>query len=528
MAKLLIEVPIPSMGATVNEITLIDLFCEAGKSVAKGEKLAELESDKSIFDFESPCDGIVREICCRAGDILKVGTPFLRIETEDASLSHLSVDPEKESGKPDTQSIPTSESKQNLVAPLAELATATSPASKTVVASTEKGAIRWTPRARKIAVERGLNPDTITDIVGTGPGGRVTGDDMSRYQGADSPETSATSVVSGDSLESQTVCVAGIGYAVPRNARSNEEIIKEFPGKTAEEIEKVTGIQQRYVISEGESATSLATEATNKALDMAGMSVSDIDAVIVATLLPDQPVPGAASALAKELGIGQALAFDLNAACSGWLYALEVGRAFILGGTAKNALVVTAEILSRITNSKDHETAFLFGDGAGAAVMTPQKGGHRFYRHELSGDSRYTEAICRRGGGAMNPIPQPGDSLDSFYIQLDGGVVFKRAVLAFSDIIEKAMKRHGLSEEDVSWIVPHQANARILKAVSKRVGISYEKFIVTVGKYGNTSAASVSMALGWAAEEGIFEEGDKIIFCSVGAGFTYAGGLMIW
>ena len=128
----------------------------------------------------------------------------------------------------------------------------------------------------------------------------------------------------------------------------------------------------------------------------------------------------------------------------------------------------------------------------------------------------------------MNPIPRPGDSLDSFYIQLDGGVVFKRAVLAFSDIIVSAMKRHGLTEEQVSWIVPHQANARILKAVSKRVGISYAKFIVTVGKYGNTSAASVSMALGWAAEEGIFEEGDKIIFCSVGAGFTYAGGLMTW
>ena len=169
---------------------------------------------------------------------------------------------------------------------------------------------------------------------------------------------------------------------------------------------------------------------------MAGLPVSDIDAVIVATLLPDQPVPGAASALAKEMGIGNALAFDLNAACSGWLYALEVGRAFIVGGTAKKALVVTAEILSRITNSKDHETAFLFGDGAGAAVLTPQEGGHRFYRHELSGDSRFTGAICRTGGGAMNPIPQSGDNLDSFYIQLDGGVVFKRAVLAFSDIIE--------------------------------------------------------------------------------------------
>jgi 3-oxoacyl-(acyl-carrier-protein) synthase III len=528
MAKQLIEVPIPSMGATVNEITLIDLFCEAGSAVAKGEKLAELESDKSIFDFESPCEGVIRGICCRAGDILKVGVPFFRIETEDQSMSHLAVDLGTDSGALNTATTPATESKQKLVARLAEIATAGSTISETPAPSDKMGAIRWTPRARKIALERGLNPDTICDIVGTGPGGRVTGDDLTRYKGSSLQSVVASSDAGVDSLASQTVCVAGIGYAVPKNARSNEEILREFPGKTAEEIEKVTGIQQRYIISEGESATSLATEATNKALEMAGMSVDDIDAVIVATLLPDQPVPGAASALAKELGIGQALAFDLNAACSGWLYALEVGRAFIIGGTAKNALVVTAEILSRITNSKDHETAFLFGDGAGAAVLTPQKGGHRFYRHELSGDSRYTEAICRRGGGAMNPIPQPGDSLDSFYIQLDGGVVFKRAVLAFSDIIESAMKRHGLSEEDVSWIVPHQANARILKAVSKRVGISYEKFVVTVGKYGNTSAASVSMALGWAAEEGIFEEGDKIIFCSVGAGFTYAGGLMVW
>ena len=528
MSKLLIEVPIPSMGATVNEITLVDLFCETGKAIAKGEKLAELESDKSIFDFESPCDGIIKVICCRAGDILEVGAPFLRIETDDASLGHLKVDSSANwETPPDAKSL----GEKAEVAPLEEIATTATAVEKVASPSSARqgaagGAIRWTPKGKKLALELGLDPNSITDIVGTGPGRRVTGYDVQNYRGTASVVESSVVATANKYLE--TVCVAGIGYAVPKNARSNEEILKEFPGKTAEEIEKVTGIKQRYVISEGESAPSLSVEASNNALEMAGLPVSDIDAVIVATLLPDQPVPGAASALAKEMGIGNALAFDLNAACSGWLYALEVGRAFIVGGTAKKALVVTAEILSRITNSKDHETAFLFGDGAGAAVLPPQKGGHRFYRHELSGDSRFTDAICRTGGGAMNPIPQSGDNLDSFYIQLDGGVVFKRAVLAFSDIIESALKRHNLSKDDVSWIVPHQANARILKAVSKRVGIDYEKFIVTVGKYGNTSAASVSMARGWAAEEGIFKEGDKIIFCSVGAGFTYAGGLMVW
>ncbi|EDY83036.1 3-oxoacyl-(acyl-carrier-protein) synthase III, putative [Verrucomicrobiia bacterium DG1235] len=528
-----IDVPIPSMGATVNEMTLIDLFVESGKSIAKGEKLAELESDKSVFDFEAPCDGIIKRIFCRAGDIIEVGMPFLRIETEDTAVGHLKVDAAVGHLKVDADADPESASAETKVeeSPVAVMQEVTaSPAAMPAVAPVAKVAgARWTPRAKKLALERGLDPDAISDIVGTGPGGRVTGDDLDAYSTTVAPATPAVADSQpAGSGSNQTACVAGIGYAVPKNMVSNAEILKQFPGKTEEEIVKVTGIQQRYIISEGESATSLASTATRNALEMAGLDVSDIDAVVVATLLPDQPVPGAASILAKELGIEHALAFDLNAACSGWLYALEVGRSLIYGGTAKNILVVTAEILSRITNPRDHETAFLFGDGAGAAILTPQEGGHRLHRLELSGDARFTDAISRVGGGALHPMPAPGEDLDSFYLKMDGGVVFKRAVLAFSNIIESALERHGLKPEDVAWVVPHQANARILRAVSKRVGIPYDKFVVTIGKYGNTSAASVSMALGWAAEEEIFEEGDKIIFCSVGAGFTFAGGLMTW
>ncbi|MBK1879524.1 beta-ketoacyl-ACP synthase 3 [Pelagicoccus mobilis] len=520
-----IDVPIPSMGATVNEMTLIDLEVEAGQEISKGEKLAELESDKSVFDFEAPCDGVIKEIHCRAGDILEVGTPFVRIETEDTSVAHLAVD-----GAAAPQAAPEKVAEPVAVEVMQEVVATPAPAAVAAPAPVAKAnGIRWTPRAKKLALERGLDPAAITDIVGTGPGGRVTGDDIEGYKPAEEAAPLAVSGVGvAGSGATHTACVAGIGYAVPKNMRSNAEILKQFPGKTEEEIVKVTGIQQRYVISEGESATSLASTATRHALKMAGLEVSDIDAVVVATLLPDHPVPGAASILAKELGIEQALAFDLNAACSGWLYALEVGRSLIYGGTAKNILVVTAEILSRITNPKDHETAFLFGDGAGAAILTQGDGGHRLHRLELSGDARFTDAISRVGGGALYPMPKPGEDLDSFYLKMDGGVVFKRAVLAFSNIIESALERHGLKPEDVSWIVPHQANARILRAVSKRVGIPYEKFVVTINKYGNTSAASVSMALGWAAEEEIFEEGDNIIFCSVGAGFTFAGGLMTW
>ena len=170
MSKLLIEVPIPSMGATVNEITLVDLFCEAGKAIAKGEKLAELESDKSIFDFESPCDGIIKRICCRAGDILEVGAPFLRIETDDTSLGHLKIDPSaNEDAPPESKS---SVEKAEL-APLEEIASpetevpqAASPASSTP----QNNAVRWTPKGKKLALERGLDLLSITDIVGTGPG----------------------------------------------------------------------------------------------------------------------------------------------------------------------------------------------------------------------------------------------------------------------------------------------------------------------------------------------------------------------
>ena len=238
---------------------------------------------------------------------------------------------------------------------------------------------------------------------------------------------------------------------------------------------------------------------------------------------------GTMNVFARELGIPGVFAFDLNAACSGWLYALEVGRSLICGGSARSLIVVTAELLSRITNPTDHETAFLFGDGAGAAILSRAPGGHRLHRMALAGDATQFTAIQRRGGGALRPFPEPGgkDRAD-FYLQMNGAMVFKSAVVAFADQIEATLKRHGLRPEDIAWVVPHQANERILRAVSKRVGIPFEKVVMTIDRYGNTSGASVSMALGWAAQEGIFQPGDRIIFCSVGAGLTFAGGLLVW
>jgi 3-oxoacyl-[acyl-carrier-protein] synthase-3 len=331
------------------------------------------------------------------------------------------------------------------------------------------------------------------------------------------------------STTADTVCIAGVGYAVPATVRANSEILKAFPNRTEDEMVRLTGIRERRYAADDESATDLAAIAVNHALVQSGMHISQIDGVIMATILPDQPVPSAASSLARELGLHAAMAFDVNAACSGWLYALEIGRALIRGGTAKNLIVVTAELLSRITNPECHDTAFLFGDGAGAAILTGGAGGHRLHRMGLSGDAEQFDAIQRPGGGARMPWPAAvGADLEHFYLQMDGAAVFKHAVKGFSEQIEQTLTRENLKPEDIAWVVPHQANERILRAVSKRVGIPYDKFVVTIAKYGNTSAASVSMALGWAAEEGIFNPSDRIIFCSVGAGLTFAGGLLEW
>ena len=525
MDTFLIDVPIPSMGATVSELTVIDIKVAPGTTVAKGEKIAELESDKSVFEFEAPCAGIVRAALCRAGDVVPSGSPFLRIETADESLRHLEASADR--------GVRSAESKPNPVAPTAR----STPLPRVVQSAVSRphSALQWTPRATKLAQDAGLDPAQLEGIAATGPGGRVSGDDVTRYlaahptaKGSPAPQVNSAPRAP-HSASAETVCIAGVGYAVPKNIRPTSEILKAFPGRTEAEMIKLTGIKERRYADEDETATSLAATAVRQALAQAGVEVTRIDGIIMATIIPDQPVPSMASALARELGIPRALAFDLNAACSGWLYALEVGRAFICGGTAKNLIVVTAELLSRITNPNDHETAFLFGDGAGAAVLTDAPGGHRLHRMSLSGDASQFDAIQRRGGGALRPVPlASGDDRADFYLQLNGAVVFKSAVIAFADKIEATLAQHGLQPGDVAWIVPHQANERILRAVSKRVGIPFERFVMTIGKYGNTSGASVSMALGWAAAEGIFKPGDRIIFCSVGAGLTFAGGLLVW
>ena len=528
MDSFVIDIPVPSMGATVSELTIIDIVAQTGERVAKGRKLAEMESDKSAFDFESPCDGVVREIIGRAGDIMPSGALFMRMETSDQSLKHLQTHAQTHAATAASATPALTENTPPARPPSNATSELSHPPFSIIKHATGP---QWTPRAVKIAHDAGLDPATITGIEPTGPGGRVSGDDVTAYlaRRASATPFPAGANISIGGVDAGMVCIAGVGYAVPGGIRSNKDILREFPHMTEEEVIKLTGIRERRYAAEGETATSLALAAARNALAQARIEAAEIDGVIMATIIPDQPVPSMASALAKQLGVPRAFAFDLNAACAGWLYALEAGRSFIRSGTAKKLIVVTAELLSRITNPKDHATAFLFGDGAGAAILTDAPGGHRLARMALSGDADQFDAIQRPGGGAMRPFPSKnGDDHHQFYLQMNGAAVFKHAVIEFAALIEATLKRHNLKPEDIAWIVPHQANERILRAVSKRVGIPYERFVVTIGKYGNTSGASISMALGWAAEERIFNTGDNIIFCSVGAGMTFAGGLLVW
>ncbi|MCZ6674388.1 MAG: E3 binding domain-containing protein, partial [Verrucomicrobia bacterium] len=299
METFVAQIPVPSMGATVHELTLIDIEIESGDIVQKGHKCAEFESDKSAFDFEAPCSGIVKKILAQAGDIVAANAPFLWIETDDESQKHLEVKGEAANG------VEEPVVKVAAISPTASKApqAAHQPVARPILQATQSvGAIKWTPKALRIARESGLAPETINDISATGPGGRVSGDDVQAYLVTHPVTKSETTPQSAPSKSQETVCIAGIGFAVPKTVITNKELLEKFPGKSEEEIVKTTGISQRHVAAEDEDVTTYAAKASQHALTMAGIDASEIDGIIMATIIPDQPVPSSASALAKHLG----------------------------------------------------------------------------------------------------------------------------------------------------------------------------------------------------------------------------------
>jgi len=326
--------------------------------------------------------------------------------------------------------------------------------------------------------------------------------------------------------------ISGLGKALPRRKVSNDDL-SNWVETSDEWIRSHTGIESRHLASEGESCSSLGAEASRLAIKNSGVEKDQIGMVIVATSTPDyKSFPSTASLIQDKLGLLKAGAFDLAAACSGFAYALEVGRSFIASGTCDHVLVVGAEILSSIVNWNDRNTCVLFGDGAGAVVLSLSEENRGIRFSSLRSDGSGWEALIVKSGGSRSPLtPELFNNMKNpqdLYIAMDGRRVYDFAVRVMCETIKELMEKAGIEVIDLDWIVPHQANLRIIQAASKRLKIPMDKFFVNLQDYGNTSAATVPIALYDMEEQNLLKKNHKIISVGFGAGLSYGGNYFIW
>lgn len=328
----------------------------------------------------------------------------------------------------------------------------------------------------------------------------------------------------------RAVRIAGTGSYVPEKILSNQDLEKIV--ETSDEwITSRTGIKERRIAAEGEFTSHLATNAARRAMEQAGLQSEDIDLIIVATITPDTLTPATACYVQQSLGAHRAVAFDISAACSGFLYALEFARVSIAGGTFNNALIIGAEKLSAFVNWTDRNTCVLFGDGAGAAVLTPasdeNKSGLILSTH-LGTDGTKTEILNIPGGGSACPITLKNAEQHLAALSMQGREVFKAAVNAMRQASETAIGKAGLTADDIDLVIPHQANLRIIDAITDRLKIGKERVFINLDKYGNTSAAAVAIALDEATRNGAVQPGNRILLVAFGAGLTWASAVIEW
>jgi 3-oxoacyl-[acyl-carrier-protein] synthase III len=315
--------------------------------------------------------------------------------------------------------------------------------------------------------------------------------------------------------------VAGTGHAAPKRVMRNSEFPAIGIDTSDEWIRDRTGIRERHVAGPGESLTSIATEASHGAMRAAGVSAAEIDMIIVGTCSPDRLLPSAAAELQASLGASRAVAFDVGAACSGWLYGMQVAEGMMAAGGAETILVVGAELLTRIVNWKDRNTCVLFGDGAGATILTRSTKHRGILSSYMRSDGTLTKLLYRPKGGAADPMTAEILAEGSHYVHMQGREVFKNAVRSMADACDRALDGAKLSSNDVDLLIPHQANVRIIEATAKHAGVPMEKVFVNVDRFGNTSAASIPIALDEAVAQGRVTEGSIVMFVAFGAGFTW-------
>jgi len=310
--------------------------------------------------------------------------------------------------------------------------------------------------------------------------------------------------------------IAGIGTYLPEHVMLNADMAR-FVETSDEWIRERTGISQRHIAADGEFTSDLATHASRAALAHAGMDAGEIDLIVLATATPDLTFPATATMVQEKLGIRQGAAFDIQAVCSGFLYALATADNFIKTGQAKNALVIGAETFSRILDWTDRTTCVLFGDGAGAMVLSSATEGEGLIKTHLRSDGQYCDLLYVDGG--------PSRTKTVGHLRMQGNQVFRHAVGKIAGSMEELSALAGIPISDIDWCVPHQANQRILEGVAKRLSIPVEKVISTVGQHGNTSAASIPLAFDTAVKDGRIKRGDLVLMEALGGGFTWGAAL---
>jgi 3-oxoacyl-[acyl-carrier-protein] synthase-3 len=328
-------------------------------------------------------------------------------------------------------------------------------------------------------------------------------------------------------FQGRTCSISGVGSYVPARILTNADLEK-MVDTSDEWITTRTGIKERRVAARNEYTSDMAVKAAQRAMKMAGVTAEQIDLIAVATITPDMPFPSTACLVQQKLGARRAAAFDLEAACSGFIYGLEIGQQFIMSRTYDTVLVIGAEKLSSIVNWQDRNTCVLFGDGAGAAVLQNRPHAHGLLTAVMGADGGKANLLFMPGGGSRSPASAETVAGKLHYLQMEGRETFKNAVQAMCTAAQEALRRCDLDISKIKCVIPHQANRRIIDAVGERLGATPEQLFVNVNRYGNTSAASVAIALDEAVASGKVQRGDLILLVVFGAGLTWGAAVIEW
>lgn len=328
-------------------------------------------------------------------------------------------------------------------------------------------------------------------------------------------------------LKGRTCSIVSVGSYVPDRCMTNADLEK-LVDTTDEWITTRTGIRERRIAAEDQFTSDLAAEAATKALKKADISAESIDLIIVATITPDMPFPSTACLVQQKIGASRAAAFDLEAACSGFIYALEVAQQFIMSRTYDTVLVIGAEKLSSIVDWQDRNTCVLFGDGAGAVVLQNRPESHGLLTACMGADGGKASLLSMPGGGSRHPATAQSLQDRLHFLRMDGKETFKSAVTAMHRAAKEALARCQIEISQIKCVIPHQANLRIMSAVADRLGAQEHQLFINVDKFGNTSAASVAIALDQAVEQGRIERGDLVLLVVFGAGLTWGAAVIEW